>query len=74
MGAGFYRFDEDRGGCCHLGKGDQGNSSSHPELGLACLALEDAKIRGDDKLIVLLSDSACLLSSIQKWTGEDNSL
>jgi len=52
------KIDEDRGGCCQLGREEEGN--------LACLVLQDAKIRGDDKPIVLRSDLACLLSSIQK--------
>jgi len=42
MGAGFYRLDENRGGCCQLGRGEEGNSSNRAELGAACLALEDA--------------------------------
>jgi len=73
MRAEFYRYDEDRGGCCQLGRGEEGNSSNRPELGVACLALEDARNKDDDKPIVLLSDSACLLSSVQKWTGEGKS-
>ena len=43
MGAGFYRLSDDRGGCCQLGRGEEGNSSNRAELGTACLALEDAK-------------------------------
>jgi len=70
MGAGFYRLDENRGGCCQLGRGEEGNSSNRVELGAACLALEDAKRKQDRKPAILLSDSACFLSSSQKWVGE----
>ena len=27
MGAGFFKLDEHRGGCCQLGRGEEGNSS-----------------------------------------------
>ena len=70
IGAGYYRLDENRGGCCQLGRGEEGNSSNRPELGAACLALEDAKSKQDGKPIILLPDSACFLSSSQKWIGE----
>jgi len=73
MGAGFYRLDENRGGCCQLGRGEEGNSSNRAELGAACLALEDAKRQQDRKPVILLSDSACFLSSSQKWIGEGKS-
>jgi len=73
MGAGFYRLDENRGGCCQLGRGEEGNSSKRAELEAACLALEDAKGKEDRKPIILLSDSACFLSSSQKWIGEGKS-
>jgi len=73
MGAGYFKLDEHRGGCCQLGRGEQGNSSNRAELGAACLALEDAKRKQDRKPIILLSDSACLLSSSQKWVGEGKS-
>jgi len=73
MGAGFFKLDEYRGGCCQLGRGEEGNSSNRAELGAACLALEDAKRHQDRKPVILLSDSACLLSSSQKWTGEGKS-
>ena len=43
MGAGFFKLDEHRGGCCQLGRGEEGNSSDRAELGAACLALEDSK-------------------------------
>jgi len=43
MGAGYFKLDENRGGCCQLGRGEEGNSSNRAELGAACLALEDAK-------------------------------
>ena len=39
MGAGFFKLDEHRGGCCQLGRGVEGNSSNRAELGAACLAL-----------------------------------
>ena len=73
MRAGFSKLDENRGGCCQLGRGEEGNSSNRAELGAACLALEDAKRKQDRKPIILLSDSACFLSSSQKWIGEGKS-
>jgi len=42
MGAGSFKSDEHRGGCCQLGRGVEGNSSNRAELGAACLALEDS--------------------------------
>jgi len=74
MGAGFFKLDEHRGGCCQLGRGEEGNSSNRAELGAACLALEDNKRKQDRKPVILLSDSACFLSSSQKRTGEGNPL
>jgi len=73
MGAGYFKLDENRGGCCQLGRGEEGNSSNRAEFGAACLALEDAKRKQDRKPIILLSDSACFLSSSQKWIGEGKS-
>jgi len=73
MGAGYFKLDENRGGCCQLGRGEEGNSSNRAELGAACLALEDAKRKQDRKPIILVSDSACFLSSSQKWIGEGKS-
>jgi len=73
MGAGYYRLDENRGGCCRLGRGEEGNFSNRAELGAACLALEDAKRKQDRNPIILLSDSACFLSSSQKWIWEGKS-
>ena len=73
MGAVFYRLHENRGGCCQLGRGEEGNSSNRAELGAACLTLEDAKRKQDRKPVILLSDSACFLSSSQKWIGERKS-
>ena len=46
MGVGFFKLDEYRGGCCQLGRGEEGNSSNRAELGAACLTLEDAKNTG----------------------------
>jgi len=67
MKAGFYRLDENRGVRCQLGRGEEGNSSNIAGLGAACLpALEDAKRKQDRKPVILLSDSACFLSSSQK--------
>ena len=63
MGAGFFKLDEYRGGCCQLGRGEEGNSFNRAELGAAYLALEDAKRQQDRKPVILLSDSACFLSS-----------
>jgi len=73
MGAGLFQLDEHRGGCCQLGRGEEGNSSNRAELGAACLALEDSKKQQNRKPIILLSDSAYFLSSSQKWTGEGKS-
>ena len=73
MEAGFFKLDENRGGCCQLGRGEEGNFSNRAELGAACLALEDAKRKQDRKPIIPLSDSACFLSSSQKWIGEGKS-
>jgi len=73
MGAGYYKLDENRGGCCQLDRGEEGNSSNRAELGAACLALQDAKRKQDRKPIILLSDSACFQSSSQKWIGEGKS-
>jgi len=73
MGAGYHRLDENRGGCCQLGRGEEGNFSSRAELGAACLALEEAKRKEDRKPRILLSDSSCFLSSSQKWIGEGKS-
>jgi len=73
MGAGYYRLDDNRGGCCQLGRGEEGNPSNRPELGAACLAREDAKNKQDGKPIILLSESACFLSSSQKWIGQGKS-
>jgi len=66
LGAGYFKLDEHRGGCCQLERDEEGNSSNRAELGAACLALEDAKRIQDRKPIILLSDSACFLSSSQK--------
>jgi len=73
MGAGFSKLDEHRGSCCKLGRCEEGNSPNRTELGAACLALEDSKRQQDRKPVILLSDSACFLSSSQKWTGEGKS-
>ena len=73
MGARFFMLNEHRGGCCQLRRGIEGNSSNRAELGAACLALEDTRNQQDRKPVILLSDSACLLSSSQKWTGEGKS-
>jgi len=73
MGAGYYRLDENRGGCCKLGRWEEGNSFNRAELGAACLALEDAKRKKDNEPVILFSDSACFLSSSQKWIVEGKS-
>ena len=70
MGAGYYRLDENRGGCCQQGRGEEGNSSNRAELGATCLTLKDAKRKQDRKPATLLSDSAYFLSSSLKWIGE----
>jgi len=71
MGVDFYRLHENRGKCCQLGRGEEDNSSNREELGAAYLALEDARRKKDRTPVILLSDSACFLSSSQKWIGED---
>jgi len=73
MGAGYFKLDENRGECCQLGRGEEGNSYNRAELGAVCLALEDAKRKQDRKPINLLSDSACFLSSSQKWIWKGKS-
>jgi len=73
IGAGFYRLDESRGGCCQLERGGERNSSNRAELGAACLAREDAKNREDGRPRLLLTASACLLTSVEKWTWERKS-
>jgi len=55
MGAGFFKLDEHRGGCCQLGRGEEGNSFNRAELGAACKALEDSKRQQDRKPIILLT-------------------
>jgi len=73
VGTGYYRLDENRGGCCQLGRSEEGNSSNRAELGAACLALEDTKRKQNRKPITLLSNSACFLPISQKWIGEGKS-
>ena len=73
MGAGFFKLDEYRGGCCQLGRGEEVNSTNRVELGAACLALEDTKRQQDRKPVILLSDSACFLSPSPRRTGEGKS-
>ena len=31
MGAGYLKLDENRGGCCQLGRGEEGSSSNRAE-------------------------------------------
>ena len=73
MGA-VFKLNEYRGGCCQLGRGEEGNSSNRAELGAACLALEDTKKQQDRKPVILLSDSACFLSSSQNGQERGNLL
>ena len=72
MGAGFYRHDTRSGGCCRVGNSDEGGSSNRSEHAAAALALENSLIAeaDRDKGIVILTDSKCLLDSIQPWIGE----
>jgi len=35
IGAGYFKLDEHRGGCCQLGRGEERNSSNRAELGAA---------------------------------------
>ena len=62
----IHRSSIEAGLCCQLERDEEGNSSNMAELGAACLALEDAKRIQDRNPIILLSDSACFLSSSQK--------
>ena len=32
MEAGFFKLDEHRGGCCQLGRGEEGNSSNRADM------------------------------------------
>jgi len=65
MGADYFKLDDYRGVCCQLGRDEEGNSFNRAELEAACLPLEDVKRKQDRKPIILLSDSACFLSSSQ---------
>ena len=68
MGAGFYKHDTGTGGCCRVGNSDEGELSNRSEHAAAALALENSLT--DDSNIVILTDSKCLLDSIQPWIGE----
>lgn len=70
MGAGFYRHDTGRGGCCKVGNSDEGESSNRSEHAAAALALENSLAADQHTDIVILTDSKCLLDSIQPWIGE----
>jgi len=70
MGAGFYRLEENRGGCCQLRRGEKRKSSNRAELRAACLALEDTMDKRDRKLMIFPSDSACLLTSSKNGQGK----
>jgi len=63
--AGYFKLDKHKGGCCQLGRDEEGNSSKRAELEVTCLALEDAKRQQDRNPINHLFDSACFLSSSQ---------
>ena len=68
MGAGVYRHDTGKGGCCKVGNSDEGESSNRSEHAAAALALENSLAA--DQNIVILTDSKCLLDSIQPWISE----
>ena len=70
MGAGFYRHDTGRGGCCKVSNSDEGESSNRSEHAAAALALENSLAADQNIDIVILTDSKCLLDSIQPWIGE----
>ena len=55
MGAGFYRHDTKGGGCCRVGRGVGGSSSSRAKFAAAYLALEDSLTH--DQPIAFLTDS-----------------
>ena len=48
-----------------MGRDEEGSSSNRAEHAAACIALE-----GSRRLLILLTDSKCLLMAIQKWIGE----
>ena len=68
MGAGFYRHDTGKVGCCKVGNSDEGESSNRSEHAAVALALENSLAA--DQNIVILTDSKCLLDSIQPWISE----
>ena len=62
MGAGFYRHDTKQGGCCKVGRTEEGLSSNRPEYVAAWMDLT-REIK-DDLPIMIPTDSLCLLTSI----------
>ena len=63
MRAGFYRHDTGTGGCCTIRNSDEGKSLNRSEHAAAVLAMENSLIENSN--IVILTDSKCLLDSIQ---------
>lgn len=72
MGAGFYWHDTGNGGCCRVSNGDEGESSNRSEHTAASMTLGNSM--KENRNIVILIDSKCLLNSIQPWIGEDYNL
>ena len=70
---GFYRHDTGIGGCCKVGNSDDGESSNRSEHAAAALALENSLAADQNIDIVILTDSKCLLDSIQPLIGEGGS-
>jgi len=68
MGAGFYSHDTGGGGCCKVGRTEEGLSSNRPEYVAAWLALSDT-LKSDESVIIL-TDSLGLFTSIQNWIRE----
>jgi len=63
----FYRHEGETGGFYKLSRDEEGSSSNRAEYAAACIALEDAIIYASSKrLLILLTDSKCLLMAIQK--------
>jgi ribonuclease HI len=50
-----------------MSRDEEGSSSNRAEHAAACIALEDVIAY---RPLILLTDSKCLLTAIQKWIGE----
>ena len=72
MGAGVYCCSDERSFTARVGREGEGGSSNRPEAGAACLALREA--RNDARTLVYISDSATLLTNVERWVGEGSLL